>query len=58
LHNYAPDDLAVALQFLSEQPQEPLSRMVPLWFSLNETEVAIEQAEATKAPRVGILFAD
>jgi D-arabinose 1-dehydrogenase-like Zn-dependent alcohol dehydrogenase len=58
LHNYAPDDLAVALQFLSEQPQEPLSRMVPLWFPLNETEVAIEQAEATKAPRVGILFAD
>jgi hypothetical protein len=46
------------LQFLSEQTQEPLSRMVPLWFPLNETEVAIEQAEATKAPRVGILFAD
>lgn len=56
LHNYAPDDLAVAVQFLSEQQQDPLARMVPFWFPLNDTESAIEKAEATKAPRVGILF--
>lgn len=58
LHNYAPDDLALALQFLSEQPQELFVRMVPAWFSLNEIERAIEEAEVTKAPRIGIRFAD
>jgi len=58
LHNYAPADLAVALQFLSEQPQEPLSAMVPYWFPLKETALAIQKAEQTKAPRVGISFAN
>lgn len=58
LHNYAPADLAVALQFLSEQPQGPLSSMVPYWFPLKETSLAIQKAEETKAPRVGISFAN
>jgi alcohol dehydrogenase len=58
LHNYSPADLALALYFLAEQPQEPLASMVPLWFSLAETELAIQEAERTKAPRVGILFSN
>lgn len=56
IHNYAPADLALALQFLSEQEQEPFAAMVPIWMTLAETEQAIRQAEETKAPRVGILF--
>lgn len=56
LHNYAPNDLALALQFLAEQPQAPLAKMVPFWFPLSETARAIQEAERTKVPRVGILF--
>jgi hypothetical protein len=32
--------------------------MVPYWFPLKETSLAIQKAEETKAPRVGISFAN
>jgi alcohol dehydrogenase len=55
VHNYAPIDLAAAIDFLAENWNRfPFSKMVGDEFSLNRAEAAFEQMLATGAIRVAV----
>lgn len=54
VHNYAPQDLATAVQFLSEAKAYPFESLVPNWTNLREVNRAFEQARRPEVFRAGV----
>jgi len=54
LHNYAPRDLAMALQFLMASKEVAFGKMVSHWLPLEKAGDAVEMAERLKMPRIGV----
>lgn len=56
VHNYVPQDLASALEFLTDtQAHYPFADLVPVQFSLNQANAAFEHARKSGALRVAVL---
>jgi putative phosphonate catabolism associated alcohol dehydrogenase len=56
VHNYAPQHLGAALQFLAGYHREiPFASAVPVWFPLSETAQAFEHARDPEVARVGVV---
>jgi alcohol dehydrogenase len=54
LHNYAPRDLAMALQFLASSKEVAFEKMVSHWLPLEKAGEAVEMSERLRMPRVGV----
>lgn len=56
LHNYRPDDLAAALEFLAATwKRYPFEELVSMTFPLQDAQAAFEHAVATKPFRVAVI---
>jgi alcohol dehydrogenase len=55
VHNYAPTDLAAALEFLARHHADfPFASLVDQWFPLNDCAAAFAAARDPRAIRVGV----
>lgn len=54
VHNYAPQDLSSALQFLQENPQFPFASLVSAQYSLDEIDQAFTVAASGQHLRVAV----
>jgi putative phosphonate catabolism associated alcohol dehydrogenase len=54
VHNYAPQDLDQAVQFLSQARQYPFAELVCDWFPLGDADAAFSKASTSGVFRVGV----
>ncbi len=55
VHNYRPEHLAAAVEFLAAHHEEfPLKDLVSRWFPLDDVRTAIEYARDSRAIRIGV----
>ena len=54
VHNYVPEDLAKALDFLNQTRHLPWESLVGKWFNLSDVDLAFQLAQSPKYYRVGI----
>jgi putative phosphonate catabolism associated alcohol dehydrogenase len=59
LHNYLPEDLSAAVDFLSKTYKTyPFESLVPISYDLEDTHLGFEEASHKVAPRIAIHFND
>jgi threonine dehydrogenase-like Zn-dependent dehydrogenase len=54
VHNYVPEDLAKALDFLNQTRHLPWESLVGKWFNLSDVDLAFQLAQSPEYYRVGI----
>lgn len=54
VHNYIPEDLAKALDFLNQTRHLPWESLVGKWFNLSDVDLAFQLAQSPEYYRVGI----
>lgn len=54
VHNYVPEDLAKALEFLNQTRHLPWESLVGKWFKLSDVDLAFQLAQSPEYYRVGI----
>lgn len=54
IHNYAPEDLATAVEFLAASPDIPFPTLIDRWFPLADVEGALAHARQATVFRVGV----
>ena len=54
IHNYIPEDLAQALDFLNQTRHLPWESLVGKWFNLSDVDLAFQLAQSPEYYRVGI----
>lgn len=54
IHNYIPEDLAQALEFLNQTRHLPWESLVGKWFKLSDVDLAFQLAQSPEYYRVGI----
>lgn len=54
IHNYIPEDLAHALEFLNQTRHLPWESLVGKWFKLSDVDLAFQLAQSPEYYRVGI----